>query len=64
MTMSEIVDHAVAPRPDPAPAPEPFIRRIWNRSWPQAALAFGLALTIIWIFILGYGLVELVNAAL
>lgn len=43
----------------PLPAPEPVIHRIWNQTWPQAIIGFGLALTIIWIFILGRGLVEL-----
>jgi hypothetical protein len=61
-TMTEITNQTGALTA--APAPKPLIRRIWNRSWPQAVVAFGLALTIIWVFILGYGLVELVHAAL
>ena len=43
----------------PLPVPEPVIHRIWNQTWPQAIIGFGMALTIIWIFILGRGLVEL-----
>jgi hypothetical protein len=61
--MSGLTDRTDAPAADPAPAPKPSIRRIWNRSWPLAVIAFGLVLTIIWIFLLGYGLVGLIKIA-
>jgi hypothetical protein len=57
MTMNEITDQTRAPAADPAAARKPLIYRIW----PQAIVGFGLGLTVIWIFILGYGLVELVD---
>jgi len=34
---------------------------IFHRIWPLAAIAFGLALTVAWIFLLGYGLVTLIE---
>jgi len=42
------------------PAPEPVIHRIW----PAAIIAFGLGLTVVWVCLLGYGLVRLVEFAL
>jgi hypothetical protein len=48
---------------DPHSAPVPFIHRIWYRAWPQAIVGLGLGLTI-WVFFLGYGLVELINMAI
>ena len=49
---------------DPVAAPERRIHRIWNQIWPQATIGFGFAFTIIWVFILGKGLVALIYIAL
>ena len=40
------------------------LRQIWNQSWPQAMIGFGLALTVVWVFVLGRGLVRLIYIAL
>jgi len=32
------------------------LRQIWNQNWPQAMIGFGLALTIVRVFVLGQGL--------
>jgi hypothetical protein len=54
MTMSDISRPVLTTR----------LRQIWNQSWPQAMIGFGFALTIVWIFLLGEGLVRLINIAL
>ena len=41
----------------PAEKPRPFIQR----GWPEAAIGVGLALSIVWTFFLGYGLIKLVR---
>jgi hypothetical protein len=46
------------------PAPTTRLHQIWNRTWPQAMIGFGLALTIVWVFVLGRGLFGLMLIAL
>ena len=41
-----------------AQAPEPFVRRNWL---PQAIVGIGLGVTVVWICILAYGFVKLVE---
>ena len=48
----------------PVAVPETRFRRIWNQTWPQAVIGFGFALTIIWIFVLGRGVVGLIQMAI
>ena len=45
------------------PVPKTRLHQIWNQTWPQAIIGFGLALTIIWVFALGRGLVGLILIA-
>ncbi len=40
--------------------PDPLIARIW----PQAMVALGLGLSVVWTCFLGYGLVKLVQLAI
>ena len=46
---------------DSVAVPETRLRRIWNQTWPQAIIGLGFALTIIWVFVLGRGLVGLIR---
>ena len=63
MTMSEIVDPIDVPAAEThsAKASKPIIHQIWNQTWPGALVGLGLGLSVIWMFILGYGLVELIG---
>jgi hypothetical protein len=58
-----VVRTAILPA-TPAPVTEPFIRRIW----PLATIVFGLALTAVWMsllgYLLGYALVTLIGMAI
>jgi hypothetical protein len=62
-TMGSPAATSTAPRSaaaHPAPARGPVIRDIW----PAATIAFGLALTLAWACLLGYGLFFLIKLAL
>ena len=69
LPVNRTVDHttvvrtAISPAA-PAPVADPFIRRIW----PLATIVFGLALTAVWMsllgYLLGYALVTLIGLAI
>ena len=40
------------------------LHKSWSHIWPQAMIGFGLALTIVWVFVLGRELVRLILIAL
>jgi hypothetical protein len=40
-----------------SPAAKPFVHRIW----PLAVVGFGLGLTSVWIFVLAYGTIQLID---
>jgi hypothetical protein len=63
MAMSEIVNPIGVPaaNADLAKAANPVIYQIWNQAWPGALVGLGLGLSVIWMFILGLGLVELLG---
>jgi hypothetical protein len=44
-----------------AAAAEPIFHR--DQIWPPAIIAFGMGLTVAWISLLGYGLVEFIEVA-
>jgi len=41
----------------------PAAQPLFDQIWPQAMVAFGLGLTAVWICLLGYGLVKLIEPA-
>jgi hypothetical protein len=58
MTVSEITYETTPAMDRPsAPAAIPAV----NRIWPIAVIAFGLGLTAVWICLLGYGILKLVE---
>jgi hypothetical protein len=46
-----------------SPALAPADDTLFHQIWPQAMIAFGLGLTAVWICLLGYGLVKLIELA-
>ena len=57
------------PAPSSAPASpavlpsNPPAQQVRREIWPAAAITFGLVLTVAWVCVLGYGLIELVRLA-
>ena len=56
-TVNDFLDEPGVPSADSAHAPRPFV----HRTWPSVVVGFGLGLTAVWMLLLGYGAIVLIN---